>query len=145
MYVFPQFFQASWTSLILCSMFMMPHQKPPKIIPNLLGTSFLISLFQMAHALCLQCILWIQSTLSPIYMLYKFEIVNKKYGINSNEKETLQHYNIITSFVPYKNIIIYSHNKILLFSLTIYYLSYSLPTTILLTSITQATYLLSIT
>jgi len=57
-------------------------------------------------------------------MLYKFEIVNKKYGINSNEKETLQHYNIITFFVPYKNIIMYSNKKKLLFSLTIYYLSY---------------------
>jgi hypothetical protein len=37
-------------------------------------------------------------------------------------------YNIITSFLPYKNIIIYQHNK-KLFSLTIYYLSYLLPTT----------------
>jgi hypothetical protein len=34
------------------------------------------------------------------------------------------HYNIITSFVPYKNIIIYQHNKIF----TIF-LNYLLPTT----------------
>jgi hypothetical protein len=30
---------------------------------------------------------------------------------NSNERETLQHYNIITSFIPYKNIIIHPHDK----------------------------------
>jgi hypothetical protein len=39
-----------------------------------------------------------------------------------------KHYNIITSFVPYKNIIIYQHNKIFIFSLAIYYLPYLLPT-----------------
>jgi hypothetical protein len=44
----------------------------------------------------------------------------------SNEKETLQHYNTITSFVPYKNII--QTIKCLLFFKTIYYLSYLLAT-----------------
>jgi hypothetical protein len=60
---------------------------------------------------------------------------------NSNERETLQHYNTITSFVLYKNIIIYPHNKIFIFFInnllpiilttydlgyipTIYYLTY---------------------
>jgi hypothetical protein len=43
---------------------------------------------------------------------YKFEVVDKGYGINSNERETLWHYNIITSFFWYKNINIYPHNKI---------------------------------
>jgi hypothetical protein len=65
-------------------------------------------------------------------MLYKFEVIDKGYGINSNERETLKHYNIITSFVSYKNIIIYQHNKIftiflnylLLILLITYYLSY---------------------
>jgi hypothetical protein len=68
-------------------------------------------------------------------MFYKFEVVNKRY-------ETIlvkgKHYNIVTSFVPYKNIIIYPHNKFYLFLLTIYYLSYLLH-------ITLATYLLFIT
>jgi hypothetical protein len=40
-----------------------------------------------------------------------------------------KHYNIITSFVPYKNIIIYYTIKYLLFSLIIYYLSYLLRIT----------------
>ncbi len=48
----------------------------------------------------------------PTYIFYRFEVVDKGYGINFNKKETLQHYNIITSFVPYKKIIIYPHNKI---------------------------------
>jgi hypothetical protein len=39
-----------------------------------------------------------------------------------------KHYNILTSFVPYKNIIIYPHNKFFTI-FTIYYLSYLLPTT----------------
>ncbi len=68
-----------------------------------------------------------------------FEVVNKGCWINFNERETLQHNNIITSFVRYKNIIIYIHNKIF----TIF-LNYILPP-ILLTNITLVTYLLSIT
>jgi len=72
--------------------------------------------------------------------LYTLQVWSCKQKIwdNSNERETLQHYNIITSFVAYKNIIIYPHNKYLLFSLIVYYLSYLLH-------ITLATYLLSIT
>jgi hypothetical protein len=70
-----------------------------------------------------------------IYIFYKFEVVDKGYGINFNERETLQHYNIITSFVPYKNIIIYQHNQIftifrnylLPILLTTYYLQTNLP------------------
>jgi hypothetical protein len=53
-----------------------------------------------------------ESSYIPTYILYKFEVVDKGYGINFNERETLQHYNTITSFVPYKKIIIYLHNKI---------------------------------
>ncbi len=68
-----------------------------------------------------------------------FEVVNKGCRINFNERETLQHNNIIPSFVRYKNIIIYIHNKIF----TIF-LNYILPP-ILLTNITLVTYLLSIT
>jgi hypothetical protein len=55
--------------------------------------------------------------------------MDKGYGINSNERETLQHYNIITSFVPYRKLSYIYKIKYLLFSLTIYYLSYLLPTT----------------
>jgi len=33
-----------------------------------------------------------RSFFSPSYILYKIQIVNKKYGINFNERETLQHY-----------------------------------------------------
>jgi hypothetical protein len=59
-------------------------------------------------------------------MLFKFEVVDKKYGINFNESK---HYNIITPFIPYQNIVISHTIKYLLFSLTIYYVSYLLHTT----------------
>jgi len=57
-----------------------------------------------------------------------FKVVDKEYGINSNEK---QHYNTITSCVPYKNANIYPHNK---------YLQFNLPITYLLVPILLITY-----
>jgi hypothetical protein len=70
--------------------------------------------------------------------LYTLQVWSCKQRIwdNSTEKETLQHYNtIMTSFVPYKNIIIYPHNKLfIIFTnyllpilLTTYYLQINLP------------------
>jgi hypothetical protein len=40
------------------------------------------------------------------YIFYKFEVVDKK---NGKIVMKWKHYNTITSFVPYKNIIIYPH------------------------------------
>jgi hypothetical protein len=76
--------------------------------------------------------------------LYTLQVWSCRQNIleNSNETKTLQHYNIITSFVTYKNNIIYPINKIFIvfikyllsILLTTYYLGY-IPTIYYLTYI----------
>jgi len=61
-----------------------------------------------------------------VYILQVWSCKQKIWD-NSHERETLQHYSTITSFVPYKNIIIYPHNKI--FTIFINYLLSILHTT----------------
>jgi hypothetical protein len=50
-----------------------------------------------------------KSILSLTCILSKFEVIDKGYGIILKKGK---HYNNITSFVPYKNIIMYSQSKI---------------------------------
>jgi hypothetical protein len=65
---------------------------------------------------------------SPFFnllIIYKFEIVDKGYGTILMKGK---HFNNITSFVLYKNIVIYPHNKIFI----VFMINYLLP--ILLTT-----------